>query len=322
MTLDLTAPLPEILALVARSADTAIARVGSVWWIGDVSPDDRVHLVSQCKRLMPAEVQAVLGQAGGNATVTEDGLVVLIDRAEVVRRLSSLIESVNSTESETFAVHLWIVSASSEKLAELGVDLVPAAGVSLGVATGDAIGIATASGAAVQLDAVLRAAGRRRGVSVLADPTILIEDGRTAGLSRVERLPIRVSNSTTTTGQVTRQDSIQYSDVGLTVSLTARAIGVDSVRIRGELELSELTGERDGIPVLRTESVQLASAFGLGQPALVAAIERERRASVLDHAWRIGRRSESERSVLQVWAMVVRSDVPVCVPAVTVELPK
>ncbi len=313
--MDVSAPLPEVLSLVARCVDTSVARVGSVWWLGKVGDDDRVHLVARCKRLRPDEISALLGSAGGNASVTEDGLVVMIDRAEVVRRISSIIEAVNLTESESFAVQFWIVSASTDRLQELGVDLVPAAGISLGVAAGDAIGIASATGAAFQLDAVLQAAARRRGVSVLADPTILVEDGRTATLERVEKIPVRLSFSSSNDGQVVRQDSIQTYDIGLRVEVSARAVAAESVRLKGKLSVSEMTGDREGIPVLRSEAADVAASMLLNQPALVASIERERKANVLNHAWRVGKRSEAERSVLQIWACVVRADVPVIVPA-------
>lgn len=309
------APLPELLSLVARCCGASVAKLGSVWWLGAVSDDDRVHLVSRCKRLMPDEIRGLLGSAGGNASVTEDGLVVMIDRAEVVRRVAAIVEAVNLAESESFAVQFWVVSASTDKLQELGVDLVPAAGISLGFATGDPVGIAGATGAAMQLDAVLRAAGRRSGVRILADPTLLVEDGRLATLERLEKLPVRLSFATSNDGQVTRQDSIQTYDVGLKVEIEARAIALDSVRLKGKLSLSEVTGEREGVPVLRSEATDISSSMVLNQPCLIASIERERSSNVLDHAWRLGKRSQNERSVLQVWASVVRADATICMPS-------
>ena len=85
------APVPEVLASIAHSLDRRLTRIGQIYFLGPVKPEDRGSLVRRVRRLnaeLLSKITELFRSEHGRAHVIGDGLVVVADRVEVLERLS------------------------------------------------------------------------------------------------------------------------------------------------------------------------------------------------------------------------------------------
>ncbi|MDX1967840.1 MAG: hypothetical protein SFV23_11760, partial [Planctomycetaceae bacterium] len=273
-------------------------------------PADYAVGVFRSRRLTAEETRSTLGAVTGGvvAHVGEDGLVIISDRSEVLRRVAEMIALVDAQETVTWAVQLYVVSLSSGELRDLGLDVVPSVNVAAALA-GSSGGFATAlegTSAAARLDLTLRAIGNGDVGSLVADPLLLLTDGREASLSRGERFLFRTVSTRTQDGSTLTQQEVQTLQTGVIVRVSVREIGMSRARLRLNVDLADLQGFRDDLPQVSNQVIDTEADVASGGVYLVGALERNSSSRSYGQWLHIGERRERTRGVLQVWAKVYR----------------
>jgi len=306
VTLEVTEQsLPAVLGVVARRLGVELDSKGSLYYLGSLRPQDRGVLVRRVRRLSPTELRAavetLVTHETGALAAFDDGLLVVGDRVEVLERLDSLLDRVESSDSPAWVVQLYLVSIGDQEAADLGVDAVPAADIALAFAAasqGGSFASATLTGG---LDAVLRASRETSGISVVANPTFYMADGGTVNYSRGNRVPIpRRSVSDQGTVQTVGFDLI---DVGLSVQCQLRELSIDRASLSVDLEMSEIASIGElGAPSTTRESYTVAGPVTSGGVYLLGSVERSE-VSKSAAAWlRNGFTHRHDNRLLQVWA--------------------
>ena len=298
-------PLDAVLSYIARQVNADISRTGNMYFLGTLRPEDIGVLVYRMKRLKSSEAAAAIGVMKsdyGSIHTFPDGLIVVGDRVEVLRRITEMIERIEATDSVTWAVQLHLVSLSGNSVKELGLDLVPSVDVALSLSNQPITANANAQAA---LSAVLRATRERSDNKLVADPFFLVLDGTPAKLKRGTRYPIPLRTVTDQGTTTTRE--YQFLDVGLSIAVTVRELSDDSARLDLNCQLAQVESiTAEGAPIFSEESLTAQSDVQSGGVYLLASLDRSETGNTSARGIGLGGRSRHDSGVLQVWARVHR----------------
>lgn len=301
-------PVDAVLSYLSRQIGADISRTGSLYYIGQLKPEDVGVLVHRMRRLSAQEISqaiSVMRSDVGTVHAFPDGLLVVGDRVEVLRRVVEMIDRIEQTESVTWAVQLHLVSLADTSVRELGLDVVPSLDVGLSYAAGPGLPSSGGLSVDVGLQSVLRAVKEGSGNQMIADPFFLVLDGTPATLRRGTRYPIAL-RTTSDQGTTTTRD-YQFLDVGLSVAVTVRELSAESARLNLEVELSQVeTVTPEGVPVHSSESLSAVSDVRSGGVYLLASLDRSEQSHRSARGTGLGGRKQQDGGLLQVWARIYR----------------
>ncbi len=241
-----------------------------------------------------------------------DGVYVVSDRVEVLRRVSEAISRLETMGSSCWALQLYVVSLSDEDERDLGIDVTPKVNLAAVVAGASGGLSAPASGASAltSLDVTLRAVSRNERGSLLADPLLLLLDGTESRLSRGRQVPVRVTSVSQQTGSTVTNSQIQTVFSGLEMVATIKEVDDVLGRLKLSLRMGDMEGSNDGIPVVREETVDTQMDVVAGGVYLFASLRREQHLGSRAKWLQFGNRSLRQKSTLQVWGRVMRIGSP------------
>lgn len=329
-------PVEEVISVLSRRVGAQLTRVGEVYYLGDLRPEDRALLVARVRRLEADQineaVQSLLSDLG-RCTVQSDGLTVVADRVEILQRVESMIRQIEASPSVTWVVQFHLLSVRDDAVNELGLDVVPALELSAklaalssssgasGAVTSAAAAAAAAASSTPQksgadltggLDAMLKASATSDVVEVMAEPLLLCVDGSVGTWKRGERIPVpnRIVSQgnggvTTTTG------SYQYIQTGFDMECTVRELSESMARAKIRMDLSSLNGFVDVAPRTLNEGFKLETDIRSGGVYLIAALRGREDKKNLGTWLKIGKRDNLSGRLIVVWCRTYRVAAPV-----------
>lgn len=301
----------DVLGMVARRAGSQVTRVGRLYYVGELRPEDRGVLVRKVARLSGEELKAAVGvllSEHGRAETFADGLLVVGDRVEVLQRLHELLDGVENAVTATWVVQLFVVNMTRGDVIDLGLDAVPALDVAAAVA-GASGGAAPAALAATTnlkggIDILLRASRERSTVGVMGQPLFLLVDGGDAHAGSGARVPVpmrAVSNQGTST-----TSGYQYIDTGLQIDVELREVGHDRARIKVKGSYSTIQSFVDLAPLVSRDDFTSSAVVASGGVYLLNALERRDTEQRNKNLLTIGLKDSEKIQVVQVWARAFR----------------
>lgn len=317
VTLDVTDQgVDDVLGMVARRLGVEITRTGRLYYIGELRKEDLGVLTRRVARLSAEELAGsvrVLLSDSGAVQSFEDGLIVVGDRVEVLRRVNELLDGIEAAESVTWAVQFYVVQLGESDLRDLGVDLEPAVELAYtfgATSAGMVPGAIAAADAVTRLDgglsAVLRASGEAGSVRIVAEPLVLVGDGGKASVRRGQSVPIPQRT-------LTEQGAIQTTgydriETGLVLDVECRELSASLARLTLNLRLSEIDGFSgpDDVPITSQQTVETRCDVAHGGTYLVHSLQRAAKRDTWRKWLQFGQEKEHERTILQVWCRVYR----------------
>ncbi len=315
------APADEVLGMVARRLGVQLTRVGSIYYVGDLRPEDLGILVRRVGRLRRDEVVqavSVLRSTNGNVQCFPDGLLVMGDRAEVLRRVDEMLERIEAAETATWAIQVHLVGMSAHDMREFGFDVAPTleAAATLASASGALAGMPTGNVVEVKagLDSVLQAVRSASRSRVLAEPVLLVEDGQRSSISLGQTVPVpRKSVSDQGTVQTTGFESIE---AGLAVTVGVREVNAAAARVELEVTDSQVTRfVENTAPVLDRQRLACGATCQAGGLYLVGGLRRQRERESTFGALALGVGREWQTETVLVFVRVERLPGPAGVPS-------
>lgn len=305
-------PVSRVLAAVARRCGVQVTRIGRMYYIGTLRPEDRGLFVRRISRLSAEELADSLGTLvsdNGRVRCYSDGLVVVADRVEVLERVGELCDAIEAAPLGAWVVQAYIVSVGSGDRVKLGLDVTPALDVAYTVAVSgelrsvDVTGTLTGAGG---LHALLHAVRESSESRVVAEPLLLMGDGEEGSFISGERVPVprrTVSDQGTVT--IVGYDYVQS---GLQVRVVLREAGGSSARLGLDVTMSDVSRMVQEAPVTVERSLKTRVLCQSGVGYLVGTLERR----VDSSGWTgtLGLVPDVTHSAesLQVWVRCVRVD--------------
>ena len=298
-------PISQVFELLAKRVGVQVSRIGSVYYLGSPGPDDRGYLVRRVRRIDKESIQAVVQTMvsdGGRSEVTADGLLVVSDQVTVLDRIQKMLSDVESTALPGWCVQLHVIGFSENAIDDFGVDTKPAGKLAATIALASA-----ASAIDVSLDGqfeqILRAVHSRSDVVTVAEPMLLVADGREAKFERFSKVPyFQNETRSVSSGIVAEQRRVEFLNVGFLAKVGVRELTDDSALINLELSNSSVTELGQELPPQTdVESFTSFVSARSGGVYLAAHFESDETSRSQGLGWGFGKSSKRKRVVYQVW---------------------
>jgi len=263
--------------------------------------------VRRVYRLTPDQIQstvATISSSDGTVIGFDDGITLIADTVGACQAASDLLDQIEAADVPQWLVQLHLVSITERAAREFGLDVTPTVDVSAALASAASGGWAAATTGRVALSALLKAARDKSVGRVEASPLLLMIDGKDASFSRGQRTPVpRRSVSPQGTVQVQAYD---FLDVGLNIKAHVREAGEASALLTLTLDLREVVGQVESIPV--TDGIQWEGQALVANGGVYLLGEVSRRDQTAGEAGPFNLRwNQAEgSSLLQIWATVSR----------------
>lgn len=302
-------PLDEALDVIARRLGAELTQFGGVYYLGTLRESDRGVLVRRVRRLTADEITSAVGvliTTTGKVQAYPDGLLVVGDHVPTLRRVSELLDQVESAPAEAWVVQLHLLTSRQSRSHDLGVDLTPAAQLSLAAATASGSGSTSQAMLRASLDGVLRAQLSTDTSRLLAQPAFLLSDGVPARLEDVTEL--RIPTRTTSPEGTVTESGYQVVTAGLTVEVQVRELGRDRARLSVEVDLGDVVaflGEQQ-LPQIARQQFATQAAIVSGGVYLLGELQRSRSIQSVSGLLRSATSGEATTDTVQVWARAYR----------------
>jgi len=308
--------LAELLGTVARRLGVQIGRVGSTWYLGQLRGEDRGVLVRRVRRLsqegVKSAVDVMLSDAGRLSTFP-DGLLVCGDRVEVLDRIRDLLDRVEASGAESWAVQLYLISLSESKATELGINAQPLIELSYAFASkSNGLGLSTTTPEDLKkltnaLTSVLKASATSQDIRIVAQPLFLLLDGESSKFSSGISIPIpkRVVSDQ---GTVTTQ-GYEFVNSGLDCDASIREVSAQLVRFKVAVELGQLQGFVEQAPIRSKDRFETVAVLASGGVYLLGSLSRDERAHSTSGPVAMlptNKKRDAKMGQVQVWAKVFR----------------
>jgi len=313
--------LAELLGTVARRLGVQIGRVGSTWYLGQLRGEDRGVLVRRVRRLsqegVKSAVDVMLSDAGRLSTFP-DGLLVCGDRVEVLERIRDLLDRVEASGAESWAVQLYLISLSESKATELGINSQPLIELSYSLATkSNGLGISTTTPDDIKkltnaLTSVLKASATSQDIRIVAQPLFLLLDGESSKFSSGVSIPIP-KRSVSDQGTVTTQ-GYEFVNSGLDCDASIREVSAQLVRFKVAVELGQLQGFVEEAPIRSKDRFETVAVLASGGVYLLGSLTRDEQTQNVSGPFAllpISKKGDKKHVQVQVWAKVFRVAGPV-----------
>jgi type II secretory pathway component GspD/PulD (secretin) len=301
-------PIDVVIGYVARRLGVEMSRAGNLYFLGAVKPEDKGVLVRRVSRLPADQVKqaiATLATEASNMVVDVDGLCVVSDRIEVLRRVHDMIDAINSAQNRTWVVQLYLVGLSQRAVDDLGVQFDPR------LSLGATLSVPGSTGLTMEaaLDAVLQYEQVRSDVDTVASPTFVLRDGVASRVFVGDRIPVprrAISDQGTSTVQ-----GFDQVEAGLSIECEVREAGTLEAILRLAIERSRIKGFVEGSPAVGTENFETQAVVGRSGVYMLGELCRSDSEQTEGGNFRFGSRESQSFDVIQFWARVdtVGSDI-------------
>lgn len=290
--------LQSVLNVVSRQLSVDIVRVGNTFFVGSLRPEDRGILVRRVLGYESVElntmVKAMLS-TNGKASVLSNSVVVVADHESVIRRITELLDYLDSVESDTWILQLCFVLLRKDALLEAGLDVKSSGTISYNISE-NRLDLSDFS-----IEGLFNLASSSSFADLYASPMLLIRDGKTGNWKDGKKVPIpkkTVSDSgtVTTTGY-------EYVETGFIVSATVKQ-SRRGARVMLNIEKSDISSYVEEAPltvqsVYTTEiEMEPLKPYLLGELSQFKVLDTQR--NVLN----FGR--DKGKTAMQVWGQLYR----------------
>ncbi len=260
----------DVLSVVARRYGVDITQQGGVYYIGSLQAQDRAILVRKVKRLSAKEITDMVGAISsdvGRVSASSDGLTVVGDRVRVLQNINSMFNQVESAQTNTWVLQMYLISGSNSASREIGLDT--AATFDLAASFAAAKSKIDTLGA---FNAVLKAARSNSRYEIIAEPMMLLTDGGNSSIQDGETIPIphrTVSDAgtVTTTGY-------EYVKTGIVINTALREMSSRAATCNITIDLTQVTSYVDAAPVTSGQNFKTTAVLESGGTYLVGSLSR------------------------------------------------
>ena len=309
-------PIVDVFGLLARRLGVQTSRVGNVWFIGKLRPEDRGYLVRKVRRLpevgLRESVMVLLSEAGRVAAYN-DGLVVCSDRVEVLERVEGLLDEVEAARSDTWVVQLYLVSISKDAKQTFGVDTTALANLSYSFANASAVLPAvSAAKLSSSFAATLNASAAKTGVELIGKPIFLLGDGESSSFQSGATVPVP-KKTVSDQGTVTTS-GFDYVQSGVSANCAIRESSNDSAKLTVSVSVGQITGYVESAPIQEKSTFQTVAVVGANGVYLLGSLDQDESddsRTGLIPKFLLNHTQERKKGQVQVWAKVFRVAGPV-----------
>lgn len=289
-----------VLSVVARRLGVQVTRTSNVYYIGQLSAEDRGVLVRRVSRLKGQElVDSVTCLLSENGRVTgyDDGLVVVGDKVEILQRVAELFDGIEQAPSDAWFIQFFLFSFHNENLLQYGVDL--SIDASLSVDLFDNSDMNTGF-----LTAALKASQDDKLVTLVSNPFFVLADGYEAGYVSGQNVPIP-KKTVSDAGTITTT-GYDYQQTGLQFAVRLRQVQSGKAALYFNFESSTIVDYIEAAPITLTEKFDSTFNLQSNQPYLVGSVKTSQQSDRVVGFFNQTKNTSGD--TLQIWCKAYKID--------------
>lgn len=298
-------PIAEVLQAVARRCGVNVTRVGSIYFLGQVHPEDRGVLCRRVSRLsgpMLREAVGVLLSENGRAVAHDDGLLIVGDRVNVLQRVAELLERIESAGADSWVIQLVMADRYHHRDADIGGGVNPTADVAYNFAAASSNNFTGSFNGGVNIEAAFRAVLNRSNKKAVFSPLIVVAEGAKAGYRSGQQLP--VARKTVSPYGVVQTEGFDYLQTGTNISVSVRQMAEGLASLNLSLAMDNFDGfdPNSGGPVITKRQFETLANIRSGGVYLLGSFDGVSVQHTRPGLIAIHRQSDKTATSVDVWA--------------------
>ncbi len=293
----------DILGVVARRLGVQVTKTGNLYFLGTLQPEDRGVLVRVVKRMRADDLnQAItsLLSQHGRAVAYDDGLVVIGDTVEVLRRVSEMLDGIDSAPSNSWVVQMYIVDLRDELSETFGVDVSLDSELALNLAesTKSSNSYAAANGV---LSTILKAEREKANINMIARPMFVLMDGGSSRFTSGERVP--VPKKVVSDNGTVSTSGFEYIQTGLDFNCSVRESTIDTCKLGIDISVSSVVGYvENSAPITNSQDFTTTAYVKTGGVYLLGSVKKATQAASTSGIFGTLQGQSDLKGTVQIWA--------------------
>lgn len=241
-------PPEAVLSAVSRRVGAELSKYDDLYYLGAIKKTDRVVFVGRVTRIKVADLKDIAEKFRtdlGVLTVLPDGVCIFADSIDSVRQFSQLVEKLQKVDVSVWFVQYFLIQDSAASSRMRGVNITNDLTVS--AALSGLSGAASGLNISGEVSAAFQYELTKSDVSILAKPLLLLIDGGSAKIQRVESIPI--AQYTVSDQGAVSVSGYKNVDVGFNLETSIRDWGSDFASLTYAFDIGQVTGYVDKVPI-------------------------------------------------------------------------
>lgn len=292
------ADLPSVLNIVSRQLDVQLVKTGNTYYVGNLRPEDRAILVRSVFGYDSVELKTVLQSVlseKGRASVISDRIVVAADHETVLRRVSEMLDYLDSVSTDVWVVQLCFIVLRKDALLSGGFDVSSSGKVAYNISE-NKLEVQD-----LRLDGLFNLSSNSDIADIYSSPMFLLRDGSTGSWLEGVRTP--VPRKTVSDYGVVTVSGYDYINTGFQVDVTVTG-SKRGARLQLFMSLSDIKSMVSDAPVTTQSDLRIDTDIGIGRVYLLGELSTLKFLDSRSNILNLSR--DRGRSVLQVWGQIFK----------------
>ncbi|NLF41687.1 MAG: hypothetical protein GX587_03235, partial [Bacteroidales bacterium] len=229
----------------------------------------------------------------------DDGLVVIGDTVEVLRRVAEMLDGIDSAPSNSWVVQMFIVDLQDELSETFGVDVTLDSELALNLAesTRSSGSYAAANGV---LNSIIKAEREKSSINMVARPMFVLMDGGNARFTSGQRVPIPKKvvsdNGTVSTS------GFEYIQTGLDFGCSVRESTIDTCKLEVDVNISSITGYvENSAPITNSQDFSTTAYVKTGGVYLLGSVKKATQSNTTSGIFGTLKGQADLKGTVQIW---------------------
>lgn len=291
--------LNTVFTVLSRQLGVDLVKIGNTFYLGEIKSEDKAILIRRVLSQDESSLKNILDSVKspeGRCTIAPGRLVVVSDTDFVIRRISEVLDDLDSYSVPSWIVQLYFLVLRKDALAEGGLTMTTSGSLSYNISEN------TINLENFKIEGLFSGLIESSYADLYASPMFILRDGIKGTWSDGQRVPVP-KRTVSDYGTVTTS-GFDYIDTGLKVvtSCTQSKVGA---YLQLDISLSDIQSYVEGNPVTSQTQSNICVDLVPNRIYLLAELQRY---SMLDKQQHISLFSRDKgKSVIQVWGRVYRT---------------
>lgn len=291
--------LNTVFTVLSRQLGVDLVKIGNTFYLGEIKSEDKAILIRRVLSQDESSLKNILDSVKspeGRCTIAPGRLVVVSDTDFVIRRISEVLDDLDTYSVPSWIVQLYFLVLRKDALAEGGLTMTTSGSLSYNISEN------TINLENFKIEGLFSGLIESSYADLYASPMFILRDGIKGTWSDGQRVPVP-KRTVSDYGTVTTS-GFDYIDTGLKVvtSCTQSKVGA---YLQLDISLSDIQSYVEGNPVTSQTQSNVCVDLVPNRIYLLAELQRY---SMLDKQQHISLFSRDKgKSVIQVWGRVYRT---------------
>ncbi|QQE12322.1 hypothetical protein JD969_02275 [Planctomycetota bacterium] len=299
-------PVEDVVAVFARRVGAQLTRVGEVYYIGNLRPEDKGVLVDRVTNrdvvTIENAIKTVLSEYG-RCTVFPDGTVVVGDTVEVIRRVNEIIRTINKQHIATWYVQLIVITKQMKDERGYGISINDEINLTKLIADAASRNISVSLLAERYINAAIKMSANSEFITISQTPAVIVNGATVARIECSDNIPVP-KKAVNNEGEIIATTEYQDVSAGMIAEIMVSSVVTGGHSLDVMIESSDVIGMNDEAPIVRRHKLDTTANMGNEQLYLIGVYYKNRTENGFTGGFSNYTSKTKEALAVEVWANV------------------